>query len=900
MRSAPPTSSRRCAFVARTGGTHARVLVISDGVVTAGADRHDGAARSRGEARRRTACGALDVLAEGGIQDRDSLDALTRAGLPSTGIVIDASAARGCGRRQALARYARSRRGARRPARHSCTRPCWRACSRATSGWCIAELPPEQPLQIELIGAGAEAFETLEAPRPLLERALARAKIDALTAELRALRPDAEAERAQREREIVALSIAQRVRVGLHGAARARDRPRLRALRDRRRTRSPASCASATTASSSSIAIPATALRSRYGSNVPSGRRSRKSGWSDAIATTRLSRCSRCRPRPTKSARRRTTHPQRGRPALRRLKVRAGRAQGRRHRRDPRSTQPRTERAGGPLCRSRGHRGRRARARDGARTRQGRDGESRSARRTASPRHRRRACRSRQRRARASAPRRGDLRLANAQRGARARYRARVGTRWAWGRRRHTRPTPSGRCSCVARPTEAAAEVRVARRVRARPSAQASQALARAQVARARLLRAGRGARRSPRAHHARAVDHRQGHRLRCLRHGWLRPPTRACALASSRAARALRFPKPEGANASVQAGVELFMQEVALAATTRRRAAPGRPRRPAQVPSPRIEDAYSGVLAEVLASLQTRRQGACTRRCERRAHRRPRRRARAGRARRGARGPGRSRARRARLRLDHRSVPGARRPAALRRRAPRAARRRRARARRRHLPAGASSSAPITRRATACSPTRSCARGERAEAFAALERALERSYPAVASAASSASCARTSALDRRGLAARASPTAKRASARPSRAARRSTPTARRRCASCSTGRPTPTTSTSTSTTAAGGHAFYSSRKLAVGRRALRRRHHRLRPRVLHDPRPRARLPLQAAGALLLARPDGLRHGQAPDHRARRQGRPRVRGAPVRDHERPGVRGARRLRGPLS
>ena len=63
---------------------------------------------------------------------------------------------------------------------------------------------------------------------------------------------------------------------------------------------------------------------------------------------------------------------------------------------------------------------------------------------------------------------------------------------------------------------------------------------------------------------------------------------------------------------------------------------------------------------------------------------------------------------------------------------------------------------------------------------------------------------------------------------------------AARRCASSSTGRPTPTTSTSTSTTRSGGHAFYSAPQLAVGRRALRRRHDRLRPRVLHHPRPAA------------------------------------------------------------
>ena len=55
---------------------------------------------------------------------------------------------------------------------------------------------------------------------------------------------------------------------------------------------------------------------------------------------------------------------------------------------------------------------------------------------------------------------------------------------------------------------------------------------------------------------------------------------------------------------------------------------------------------------------------------------------------------------------------------------------------------------------------------------------------------------------------------------------------------------------------ARGGHAFYSAAASPLGRRSLRRRHHRLRPGVLHHPRPgrRPRRPLPAAGALLQPR----------------------------------------------
>ena len=98
---------------------------------------------------------------------------------------------------------------------------------------------------------------------------------------------------------------------------------------------------------------------------------------------------------------------------------------------------------------------------------------------------------------------------------------------------------------------------------------------------------------------------------------------------------------------------------------------------------------------------------------------RRRRRRAGAGRARRGARGRRRARPGRARLRLAHRSVPGPRRPAPLRRRAPRAPRR--------DGGAATGASTPSPRRvgqrpdhprATACSPSRWLSARHYAEAF--------------------------------------------------------------------------------------------------------------------------------------------------------------------------------------
>jgi tetratricopeptide (TPR) repeat protein len=188
---------------------HARLLVVSDGVVTAGAS--DTTALREAIAKL-AAHGAarLDVLGEGGIQDRDTLRALTRSGLREAGTVLDS--------REPVARLAeRMLLGVKDEIEVNIGGASWvhpRVLRNVQAGderLVFAELPAGVPVQIELNGAGAEAFDTLETPRPLLERAWVRAKIAALTEELNALRPDASEERAQREREVVALSTKHRV-----------------------------------------------------------------------------------------------------------------------------------------------------------------------------------------------------------------------------------------------------------------------------------------------------------------------------------------------------------------------------------------------------------------------------------------------------------------------------------------------------------------------------------------------------------------------------------------------------------------------------------------------------------------------------------------------------------------
>ena len=96
-----------------------------------------------------------------------------------------------------------------------------------------------------------------------------------------------------------------------------------------------------------------------------------------------------------------------------------------------------------------------------------------------------------------------------------------------------------------------------------------------------------------------------------------------------------------------------------------------------------------------------------------------------------------------------------------------------------------------------------------------------------------------------------------------------------------------------------GGHAFYGARQLPSGGELYADVTTGYGPEcfTIRGRRRGARVPVHAPGALLLPRPDGLRHGQAPDHRARRQGRAALRRAAVRGHEGPRVRRPRHHQG---
>jgi hypothetical protein len=76
-------------------------------------------------------------------------------------------------------------------------------------------------------------------------------------------------------------------------------------------------------------------------------------------------------------------------------------------------------------------------------------------------------------------------------------------------------------------------------------------------------------------------------------------PRMRSCLLSGARTF--LRFPKPDNGRASVSAGVELSMEPVEPALAIADRSGPVRPRKPVSIVTPSLDDAYDGVLRDVL-----------------------------------------------------------------------------------------------------------------------------------------------------------------------------------------------------------------------------------------------------------------------------------------------------------
>lgn len=152
-----------------------RVILISDGVVTAGEDGKDllAAAKALG----RSGVVRLDAVAFGGLRDEAELRALVTAGLGHDGTVLDGRRAAG-----SLARLERATRSNLKVAVEG-ARWYWpRRIDGAQPGdevLVYAQLAENKELKVRIDGR-TMGVEVERVPRPLLERSWAKAKIDSL------------------------------------------------------------------------------------------------------------------------------------------------------------------------------------------------------------------------------------------------------------------------------------------------------------------------------------------------------------------------------------------------------------------------------------------------------------------------------------------------------------------------------------------------------------------------------------------------------------------------------------------------------------------------------------------------------------------------------------------------
>ena len=190
-----------------------RVLYVGDGVFTAGASERAAALEQLQTLAKQRGITRFDALVDGGLQDRALLEDLARGELERDGIVLDARVSVG----QLADKIERPTRSGLKVEVEGASWWWPRVVDGVQPGDAVlvyAELPADRALQVSIGDAGIseEGAQVASAPRPLLQRARAQAKIEQLTADLAALGSDGAAAAGERLRgEIVMLSTSQRV-----------------------------------------------------------------------------------------------------------------------------------------------------------------------------------------------------------------------------------------------------------------------------------------------------------------------------------------------------------------------------------------------------------------------------------------------------------------------------------------------------------------------------------------------------------------------------------------------------------------------------------------------------------------------------------------------------------------
>ncbi len=186
---------------------HERVIVVSDGILTAGALERDQLKAAAAELKQ-VGVRRIDAIVDGGVQDEISLEQLTVAGLERDGIVVRASlpapllASR-------IVRATRSGMKVKVPGAAWVWPETLDAVQPGDQVLVFADLPPGAPMKVELGEAGEDLREVglSTAERPLLERAWVKANIDRLSAN-----PGATPEqKAAVRKQILDLSVQYRV-----------------------------------------------------------------------------------------------------------------------------------------------------------------------------------------------------------------------------------------------------------------------------------------------------------------------------------------------------------------------------------------------------------------------------------------------------------------------------------------------------------------------------------------------------------------------------------------------------------------------------------------------------------------------------------------------------------------
>ncbi len=188
---------------------HTRILLISDGIVTAGATQgHE----LRAAAQRLGAAGIerLDALVCGGIRDEALLRELAASGLPRTGVVIQGTLPPADILRRLMTASLSG-------VRVSVPGSQWvwptqlDGLQSGDEALIYADLPAERPFSVELGGVPAAAVALGTAERPLLERAWVNARIRKLLHQRDTLGQDDPDLRDALRRQIIELSTRYRV-----------------------------------------------------------------------------------------------------------------------------------------------------------------------------------------------------------------------------------------------------------------------------------------------------------------------------------------------------------------------------------------------------------------------------------------------------------------------------------------------------------------------------------------------------------------------------------------------------------------------------------------------------------------------------------------------------------------